>query len=115
MHALRAAFCTRSGRTVWSTTKSSLRAHRGTTQCLDSSTRSVRSTPSNLGHPLDLTLIWRLLRLTVVRKGFRTEGVRKEHHRFLSEFGLDEVDVPLVELNTLEWEHPLTPIVPQYG
>ena len=83
--------------------------------CPDSSTRSVRSTPSNMGHPLDLTLILRLLRLAVVRKGFRTEGVRKEHRRFLSEFDLDEVDVPLVELNTLEWENPLTPVVQLYG
>lgn len=52
---------------------------------------------------------------TVVRKGFPVAGVRKEHQRFLSEFGLDEVDVPLVELDTLDWESPVTAIVLQYG
>jgi len=46
-----------------------------------------------------------------VKKGHDQDGAREQHRKFLAEYPtLDEVDVPLLELDVVEWENPLTPI-----
>lgn len=45
-----------------------------------------------------------------VRKGMGADGVRKQHRRFLDEYGLTARDCPLVEMDDFNWEEPLTQI-----
>ena len=39
-----------------------------------------------------------------VRRGFSSPGASAHHNRFLAKFGLTAVDVPLVELDTSNWQ-----------
>jgi hypothetical protein len=46
-----------------------------------------------------------------VRKGFSDYGVRELQRKFLDKYPeLDHLDVPLVRLDTVEWNNPITPI-----